>query len=391
MQYDFDKIINRKNTNSLKHDFNQRRFGREDILPMWVADMDFETPHFIIEAIRKRLNHPVYGYTLYPESLYESIISWIYNRHQWKVKKEEMIFCTGVVPALHYCVKALTNPGDKIIVQPPVYYPFFSVIKDNDRVVQENPLKIIDGKFEIDFEHLEKRTDEKTKMLFLCSPHNPGGRVWSKKNLLNLATFCLKHNIIIISDEIHADMVYNPNKHTPLASLDQEISNLTITLMSPSKTFNLAGLAVSYIISENKKYKARLNEYLDRTNINAVNIFSQAAMEAAYKYGNKWLDQLMDYLNNNFLYLNAFLKDRLPELNVMESEATYLAWIDFNNSRLKNNDIKHFMIHEAGLGLNDGPVFGTGGDGYQRMNFACPKEILHQGLTKLYNSMEKLV
>ncbi len=388
--YSFDKIIDRKNTNSLKHDFNIQRFGREDILPMWVADMDFETPDFITSAMQGRLNHPVYGYTLAPGSLYKAIIKWIEEMHSWKIKKSWMTFCTGVVPALHFCVKAFTNPGDKVIVQPPVYYPFFGAIEQNGRVVQNNPLITVDGKFEMDFENLKQNTDEKTKMIFLCSPHNPGGRVWSEGTLRHLAEFCLERNIVIIADEVHADMVYKPARHIPLASLSPEISNNTVTLMAPTKTFNLAGLAVSFVITENNDFLTKLNGFLNKTNVNAINIFGMTAAEAAYDKGKPWLIELMKYLQDNFTYLQGFIKENLPVLNVMEPEATYLAWVDFNQMGLDKRKINRFLVREAGLGFNEGSVFGIGGEGFQRINFACPRSVLHQGMEKLKEAMKKM-
>jgi len=391
MNYNFDKIIDRKNTNSLKHDYNFQIFEREDILSMWVADMDFESPDFIVKAIQQRLNHPIYGYTICPDSLYESIINWIRKIHGWEIKKEWMTFCTGVVPALNFCVMALTNPDDRVIVQPPVYYPFFSAIKYHNREIQNNPLKIINGRFEIDYENLEKNTDKRTKLFFLCSPHNPGGRVWPLKDLKKLAEFCLERNIIIISDEVHSDMVYSPANHIPLASVSKEISETTVTLMAPTKTFNLAGLAFSYIITENIDLLDRLNDYLDKTNVNAINIFAQVAAESAYNLGYEWLQELMLYLKNNFSFLNQFIKDKIPILEVMNPESTYLAWIDFRKLSVDSKELKKFIVTEAGLGLNDGAMFGMGGSGFQRLNFACPREILNQGLTKLYNSIKKLV
>lgn len=390
MKYDFDKIIDRNNTDCLKHDFTLQRFGRADILPMWVADMDFETPDFITKAMQKRLDHPIYGYTMPPDSLYNSIINWISDMHGWQIHKKWMTFCTGVVPALHFCVKAYTNPGDKVIVQPPVYYPFFSAIEDNDRVVQNNPLKLVNGQFEMDFDDLEKNTDEKTKLIFLCSPHNPGGKVWSKETLEKLANFCIERNIIIISDEVHADMVYQPSEHIPLATLSKEISQNTVTLMAPTKTFNLAGLTISFAISENKNLLAKLNNYLNKTNVNIMNVFALAATEAAYTYGKPWLSELMEYLKSNLNFLKEYINQEIPVIDVIEPEATYLAWLDFNKVNIENKKIKKYLVEDAGIGLNDGITFGIGGDGFHRLNFACPKEILEQGLTKLCKSLKKL-
>ena len=389
MKYNFDKIVDRTGTGCLKHDFNEKIFGKKDVISMWVADMDFESPDFIVNSLMNRVKHPVYGYTIRPDSLYESIINWIGKKHNWNIKKEWITFCTGVVPSLHYCVKALTKPGDRVIVQPPVYYPFFSVIKENDRIIQNNPLKLIDGRYTINFDDLEKNTDEKTRMMFLCSPHNPGGRVWLKNELERLVKFCIERNIIIISDEIHADMVYKPFRHIPAASLSEEISQHIVTLMAPTKTFNLAGLAVSYIISENKDLLYKLNTYLDRTHINSINIFGMNAMETAYTKGELWLDELMQYLYNNFVFLEEYLTNELPEINIMKPEATYLAWMDFSLLDLNGMKLKDFIIEKAGLGLNNGPVFGIGGEGFQRLNFACPRSILKKGLENLTKAVKK--
>jgi cysteine-S-conjugate beta-lyase len=391
MKYNFDKAIDRRNTNSLKHDFNQYRFGREDILPMWVADMDFETPGFIVSAMQQRLDHPVYGYTIPPKSLYQAIIDWIRQLHGWEVDHKWLTFCTGVVPTLDFCVKAFTKPGDKVIVQPPVYYPFFSAITNNGCIVQNNPLKMVNGQYEMDFEDLEKNTDEKTKLIFLCTPHNPGGRVWPLETLQRIAQFCIEKDIMIISDEVHADMVYKPARHIPLASLSKEISAKTITLMAPTKTFNLAGLAVSYVIVENRDLLDRLNLYLDKSGVNSINVFAQAAVEAAHRHGHEWLEQLMQYLQGNFNHLKQYLSNRLPMVEVMQPEATYLAWMDFKKVPIEPGKLNRHLVQDAGLGLNDGAMFGMGGEHFQRINFACPRQILDQGLIKLSKSIEKLV
>jgi cystathionine beta-lyase len=390
MKYDFDEIIDRKETDSIKYDLRKTIFGREDVLPMWVADMDFKTPDFIIESIRSRLDHPVLGYTLEPSGMNESIVDWIKARHGWEVRKEWIVAGPAVVPSMAILVHAFTEPGDEIIVQKPVYFPFFRTIANHGRYILNNPLINNNGRYEMDLDDLLAKITPRTRMIFLCSPHNPGGRVWSENELKSLAEICLKNNILIVSDEIHADLVLFGNKHIPTASINEEIARNTITCMSSSKTFNTAGLASAYVIvSDLKKrrvYKDKLNDF----HLNIGNIAGLYAQEAAYKNGAEWLDQLLNYLEGNIIYLEDYIQQNLPDIKIMKPEGTYLVWMDFRDTNIEAKKLKRFMIEEAGLGLSDGVLFGEEGFGFERINVACPRSVLKNGLERLSRALFNL-
>ncbi|HSH53113.1 MAG TPA: PatB family C-S lyase [Bacteroidales bacterium] len=389
MRYNFDKIINRDNTSSIKFDLRKEVFGKKDILPMWVADMDFKTPDFIINALKKRLEHPILGYSYRPDSYYQSIINWIKRRHHWKIEKEWISFSPGIVPAINMSIMAYTKPGDKIIVQPPVYHPFFSAIKNNHRVQLENPLKLQDGRYFIDFENLKAKLKD-AKMILLSNPHNPGGAVWAKEELKKIGELCLDNNVLIMADEIHADLVFKPAKYIPMASVSPEIAHQTVTFIAPSKTFNMAGLATSSVITSNKILKEKFDQILDTIHIGMGNVFGTVASEAAYTYGDEWLDELLEYLSQNMDYVEQFISDEIPEIKVIRPEGTYLMWLDCSGLNLKNKDLKDFMIHDAGLGFNDGRMFGTGGEGFMRMNVACPRKTIEMALNKLDKAIRQL-
>ncbi len=390
MKYNFDKAITRENTACVKYDLRKMFFGTEAVQPLWVADMDFETPEFIREAVIKRASHPVYGYTFRTESFSQSIISWMKRRHKWDVHKDWISFSPGVVPALNMAVLAFTKPGEKVIVQPPVYFPFFTAVKNHGRELVYNQLIEKDGHYEMDFDDLEKRADEKTRLLFLCHPHNPVGRLWSRQELERLVEICARKNILIISDEIHADLMLNGNVHIPLATISQTAAEISLTCIAPSKTFNLAGLATSALIIPNEAHKKTYEKTLDDIHVGMGNLFGIISMEAAYNSGEEWLDQLLDYLNQNLSFLNEFVNDRIPKVKVITAEATYLIWLDFRELGMKNKELKEFMIQKAGLGLNDGPSFGPGGDGFQRINIALPRNRLLEALEKLERAVNEL-
>lgn len=390
MPDNFNLKLDRTNTNSLKTDFNKLLFGKEDILPMWVADMDLPCAEIIVESIKKRANHPVYGYTYKPDSLFESIINWQLNRHQWRLKKEWITFCPGIVPALYFAVLSHTDPGDKVIVQSPVYFPFFNAVKDTGRIINNNPLILKNDKYVIDFDALERSIDQKTKLLILCNPHNPVGRVWTKEELSRLAYICLKNNILIVSDEIHADLVFSDYRHIPLPMIDNEIAGNTIVYTAASKTFNLAGLSTSIIICPNPEIRKKLNYYLKDNHLDSCNLFGLLATETAFSKGEDWLKSLIKYLEFNRNYLFDAISQRIPKIKMFLPEATYLAWLDFRSLGLHNEALKDFIIHKAGLGLNDGPMFGPGGEGFQRLNFGCRTSLIDEAVTRLENSMKKL-
>lgn len=389
-KYNFDEIIPREGTHSVKYALREKLFGNKDALPLWVADMDFRTPDFVMDAIRERADHEVLGYTIRPDSFFEAIINWNRRKHGWEIKKEWISFSPGVVPAVNMAIMAYSKPGDKVIVQPPVYHPFFQAIKNNDREVLENPLKLNNGRFEMDFDDLESKIDDRTSMILLSSPHNPGGTVWHAKELHRLGEICRKHGIIIISDEIHSDLVLYDNKHTPLASISPEIADITVTAMAPSKTFNLAALATSYVVASNPELLKKFNKVLEQLHINMGNVFGTVALEAAYNHGSEWLEQLLDYLENNIDFVDDYVRKNIPGVEVIIPEATYLVMLDFRKLGLDNESLKDLMIHKAGVAMNDGASFGKQGDGFQRMNVACPKAILEEGLQKIEKAVKSL-
>ena len=380
--YNFDKIIDREHTANVKYDLRETYFGRKDVLPMWVADMDFATPDFITSAVQRRAEHLIYGYSYRTDSYFRSIIDWFTRRYQWPIKKEWILFSPGVVPAFNFALQAYTNPGDKIIVQPPVYFPFFSAIKNNNRIQLDNQLIYSGGRYTIDFDDLREKARE-AKMIFLCSPHNPSGRCWTKEELNELAAICLENEVLILSDEIHSDLILPGFKHIPTASLSGEIANKTITCVAPSKTFNIAGLATSNVIIEDEELRNAFNEAIEKVHVAGGNLFGKVALEAGYTHGDQWLDELLVYLQGNFKLLEERIESEFPLLSVVPLEATYLSWIDFSKTGLSDEEIKDRLINKAGLGLSHGPIFGKGGEGFQRMNLGAPRAIVEEGIDRL--------
>lgn len=389
MQYNFDKVTHRKGTNSIKYDYVSDIFGTDDIIPMWVADMDFEVPPEVSNAIQERARHTIYGYSVKPDRFNESVQSWLKNRHDWEVEADWLSFVPGVVPTLALAVLSLTEPGDQIIIQSPVYFPFYNVIKGNHRKLLNNQLIYKNGSYHIDFDHLESLIDDKTKMLLLCSPHNPVGRVWSKEELLKLGEICLKHNITIVSDEIHQDIVYEPYKHIPTASLSEELAQITITAVAPSKTFNLAGLAASVAIIPNKKIKHKFDRILNSLHLNLGNAFGTIALQEAYFNGAEWLDELLGYLKNNYRFIKETIHKEMPRIKVVEPEATFLLWLDFRDYQFSDKELKEFMINKAKIAMNDGPMFGPGGEGFQRMNFGTQRSRIESALANLQKALKQ--
>ncbi len=390
MKYDFDEIINRENTDSYKYDLRERYFGTEDVLPMWVADMDFRTPDFIIDAVKKRAEHPIYGYSIRSSSFNESIVRWMKRRFNWEIQNNRIAFSPGVVPTLTMCVMTYSEPGDKVVVQPPVFYPFFQAITNSNRQILYNPLKLHNGRLCMNLNNLKENIDEKVKMILLCSPHNPGGSVWTKQELSELATICLENNILIISDEIHNDLVFKPHKHTPTATLSKEIEDITVTCIAPSKTFNTAGLSTSALIISNRKLLARYNIVLNQVHVGSGNLFGHVALEAAYNHGEEWLEQLLDYLQGNINYVIDYIKKNIPQLKPIRPEATYMIWLDCRGLGMNAEEQKEFFITKARIGFSDGAIFGPGGEGFQRMNIACPRSVLKEALDRINKALKKL-
>jgi cysteine-S-conjugate beta-lyase len=389
MNYNFDELLNRENTGSLKYDLRKEIFGKDDVIPMWVADMDFRTPDFIVDALKKCTENEIFGYFIFKKSYYESIINWNQRHHQWNIKQEWITFSPGVVPSLSLSVLSFTEPDDKIIIQPPVYPPFFFTIKDNNRQIVENPLILKEERYTIDFEDLEKKLTD-AKMLILSNPHNPGGMVWKKEELKKLGELCLKYKVLVVSDEIHSDLVFKPNKFVPFASLSNEIADITITLMAPSKTFNMAGLSSSYVVISNKKLKERFDEVMHTIHVGLGNMFGIAATEAAYNKGDEWLNQALDYINGNIDLVQNYLKERIPKIKMMRPEGTYLIWLDCRELKMNAENLNKIFIEQANIGMNNGVAFGTIGEGFMRMNVACPRETILKALKNIEKAVNKL-
>jgi len=389
MKYNFDEVIDRNHTNSIKYDMRKNLFGTADVIPFWVADMDFKTPDFIMEALRNRMNHEIFGYTSKPPQLTETITEWLYRRHGWQIHKNWITINPGVVPTLAFCVLAFTKPGDQIILQPPIYFPFFYVIENNGRKIINNPLVLQNGRYHIDFDDLRRKVSSRTKMIFLCNPHNPGGSVWQKEELLQLAEICIDYNLLIVSDEIHSDLILFSHKHVPMASLSKEIANRTITSLSTTKTFNTAGMSISYTVISNTRIRNDLSNMLGDFHLSYGNTTGLIMMEAAYRHGEEWLSQLLDYLEGNIEWLDTFLQHHVPEIKMIKPEGTYLAWLDFRELDMDQNELKKFLIHKAGLGFSDGASFGMGGGGFQRMNLACPRSLIQKGMKQLEDAIKK--
>ncbi|HER24917.1 MAG TPA: pyridoxal phosphate-dependent aminotransferase [Candidatus Atribacteria bacterium] len=391
MKYDFDKVIDRTNYHSVKWDELDTIFGAKDILPMWVADMEFRSPKPVIEAIRKAAEHGIYGYTSRPDSYYQAIIGWMEKRHHWKVKKDWLAFSPGVVPALSFIIRAFTEPGDKVVIQPPVYYPFFRVIENNGCHVVNNPLKFGNKKYFMDYDDLERKvSDPRVKLLILCSPHNPVGRVWQKEELIILGEICIKHNIMVVSDEIHADILFKGHKHTPFAKISPAYAHNSITCTAPSKTFNLAGLQTSTIIIPNKKYYKIYQNILDSLTLNENNVFGLVALESAFRYGEEWLEQLLTYLKTNLEFLSRYFRENIPKIKVIKPEGTYLIWLDCRQLGLNVQDLNNLMINKAKVALDDGCWFGIGGEGFMRINIACPRSMLEEGLKRIERAVNSM-
>ena len=354
---------------------------------MWVADMDFNTPDFVVESLQKRLKHEIFGYSFRPDEYYSSMINWLKSRHNWKVEKDWISFCPGIVPALNFCTLAYTQPGDSIIVQPPVYFPFFSAVESHGRKLIYNRLTESEGKSIMDNNSLVSGIDSKTRMIFISNPHNPVGRVWTPEELNNLADICLNNNILMISDEIHCDLVLPGFTHTPLASLSEKIAAKTITLIAPSKTFNLAGLSTSSVIIPDPSLRKSFNRIVDNLHIGNGNIFGTIASISAYTNGHKWLDALLDYIDHNVEFVKDYCREMIPEIEPVEPEATYMIWLDCRKFGMTGKELQNFFVSKAGVGMNEGSTFGPGGEGFMRMNLGAT----HNTVMKALEQIEKAV
>ncbi len=389
MKYNFDEIIDRTNTNSIMYDARKRFFGTEDVLPMWVADMAFRTPEYIVKAIRERTKHEIFSYFSRPDSYNKSIIDWLDRRHEWRISNDWISFSPGVVAGITNAILAFSKPGDKVIVQPPVYFPFFESITGTGRICIENPLKLRNGRYNFDIEQLKSVIDKKTRILILCSPHNPGGMVWTQKELLELGRICRDNKILAISDEIHADLVYKPNKHIPFSKVADELKINSIVVMAASKTFNLAGLATSFLIIPDDEIREEYEKLLQTMHLTMGNIFGSIALETAFREGDEWLDQMMNYLWKNYLFLKDYFDKNIPAIKVIQPESTYLVWLDFREIGMDSQELSRFLIEKAKLGLFNGEMFRTGGDGFIRINIAVPLSVLQEALGRLFRAFDK--
>lgn len=382
-KFNFDKVIDRSKSSSVKWDSTKNVFGTDDVLPMWVADMDFHPPEEVIDAIRDRIDHGVFGYTFVPFSVTEAIQDWMKNRHDCEFKKSSIVFSEGVVPSISSAIRAYTEKGDRVLVHSPVYTPFFNMVKNNDRTLVTSNLIYENDRYELDFEDFEAKLKDGVKMFILCNPHNPGGRVWTRDELERIGDLCLKYDCLIVSDEIHSDLVFKPNVHIPIASIKEEFKEITTTFIAPSKTFNLAGIQASAAIIPNKELKAKFKEIQQQQGFFTLNTFAIAGMEAAYRKGEEWLEELLTYLDENMQLATQYINENLPALKPMKADATYLLWIDCSELGLSDEELKEKLLYKGKLALEPGTKYGEGGEGFVRMNLACPRETLNEGLKRL--------
>jgi cystathionine beta-lyase len=398
-----DEVIDRRGTNSLKWEFIQheedplrwehtdRFFGEDRMLPMWVADMDFRCPEPVVEALVARAQNGIYGYTWPTDTFYQSVVGWMARRHRWEIAPHWICITPGVVPALNMLVRTFISPGDKVLIQPPVYYPFYSAVENNGGEVVTNPLVYEGGRYYMDYVDLaEKVKDPGVKMAILCSPHNPVGRVWTKDELLHFGDICIKNNVLVVSDEIHGDLVYKGHRFTPFAKISHEFAQHSIVCTAPSKTFNLAGLLTSSIVIPNDDLRARFEQTLQSNGLVLASSFGVVALQAAYDHGEEWLEQVLTYLQANLKYLKAYVSRHVPQIRVVEPEATYLVWLDCRRLGLDRLALERLMREEARVYLDEGSIFGPEGEGFERINIACPRSILAEGLDRIRKAIDRL-
>ena len=391
IKYDFDKIIDRHGTGALAVDVLNERYGRADLTPMWVADMNFETPEFITEALRRRLDHSLYGYTNIPAEFWPTVTKWIADHHQWNVSSEWMRFIPGIVKGIGFVINVFCKPDEKVIIQPPVYHPFRLTPQGNKREVVMNPLIMNeDGSYSMDFDGLAKVADEKCRVLILANPHNPAGIVWDVDTLSRLADFCSERGIIVISDEIHCDMAHKGVKHHPFASVSERAANCSITFGAPSKTFNIAGIVSSYCVVPNEELRRPFFEWLDANELSEPTIFSPIATIAAFKYGEEWRRQMLEYIEANIDFVDNFLKTRIPQIKALRPQASFLVWLNCRALNLDHEALNRLFVDGARLALNDGEMFGQEGRGFMRMNIALPRAVLQDALERLEKAVKAL-
>ena len=389
MDYNFDEVVCRKHTDALKLEALAPRWGRTDLLPMWVADMDFKTPPFIVEVMKKRMECEIFGYTAKPESWYEAIINWQARRHQWTITKEMISFVPGVVPALAMAVQSFTERSEKVMIQQPVYNPFAQVVRNNHRELVNCPLDLKDGQYHINFEVFEEKI-KGCKLFLFCHPHNPGGRVWTREELQKVAAICAQNNVIIVADEIHADLTLPPYQHIPFATVSEEAAQNSVVFASPSKAFNMAGLATSYAVIANPTLRRRFESYVEGNELAAGNVFAFNTVVAAYNKGEEWLQQMLNYVQGNVDEVIHYIEKYIPQLKVIVPQASYLVFIDFSALQLSQKEIVALCTDKAHLALNDGAIYGEEGKGYMRINLACPRSVVKQALIQLKEAVRSI-
>lgn len=389
--YNFDEIIDRPGSGDLKHEALLPRWGRNDLLPLWVADMDFATPDFVVDALKARLSHPIFGYTIEPADYRPTIIDWNESHHGWKIKPEWISFIPGIVKGIGFVVNVFTKPGEKVIIQPPVYHPFRMTPEDNGREVVFNPLRLReDGYYDMDFDNLSEVCDDKCRVLILSNPHNPAGVCWSKETLQRLADFCYEHNIIVISDEIHSDMALFGNRHVPFASVSERAADISITFAAPTKTFNMAGIVSSYAVISNDDLRQRFYGWLKANELDEPTIFAPIATIAAYQKGEEWRKQMLAYVEDNVRFVEDYCRARIPGVRPLRPQASFLVWLNCRGLGLNHDKLLELFIDKAYLALNDGEMFGPGGEGFMRLNVGTPRSVLRQALEQLAKAVNEL-
>ena len=383
MDYDFDKIAARAGTDSVKYDLRKAYFGKADVIPLWVADMDFETPDFIMEALQKRMEHPFMGYGFRSNEYRQTLINWLLKQYAWNVPKSALSFSPGVVPGLAMAVLAFSKPKDKILVQPPVYFPFFTTVEENGRELVYNELIENENHYGIDFVDLEEKFKLGVKIFIMSNPHNPVGRVWKYNELEQIVELCEKYDVLILSDEIHADLTFTPHKHIPIASISKVAAQRTLSFMAASKTFNIAGLSTAFVVSQNKDLLKAYNDKMNAMHLFTGNVMGSIATKVAFEQGEEWRLQMLDYVKENINFVEQYLKENLPQIRFNKPEATYLIWLDFRALNLKQKELVALLINEAGVGLNDGSVFSPGGEGFMRLNVACSRAVIRKALHQI--------
>lgn len=388
--YDFNAPIDRRGTHCVKFDALKDMYGRDDLLSLWVADMDFATPDFIIDALKKRLDHPVLGYPVQYDGYWQSVVNWIYNHHGWQVQREWMRYIPGIVKGIGMVVNVFTKPGDKIIIQPPVYHPFRLVPEHNGRDIVMNPLRREGDSYTMDFEQLEQVIDDKCRILILANPHNPIGITWDKATLARLADIAVKHNLIVISDEIHCDMALYGNKHIPFASVSENAARCSITFGAPSKTFNIAGIVSSYAIVPDEALREKFFAWLTANEMDMATIFAMVATEAAFSEGEEWRQQMLSHIESNIDFVDEYLKANIPEVRAIKPQASYLVWLDFSALGLEHEKLIDMLVNDAHLAMNDGAMFGIGGEQHTRLNVGTQRAVLEQAMSQLKEAIDKL-